>query len=139
MVSRSAPTGFPLPRTRGFHVVIGPTTRRRRIGGWIGLAIALSAMFLLLVSSRIALDRAAFVLEDYEVRIAAEEARYWELRLQVTELQSAERIATIAAEMGMVYPDRIFTIEVPGLGGPGPGIEDRWIDLKALLSATAEP
>jgi hypothetical protein len=96
-------------------------------------------MFLLLVSSRIALDRAAFVLEDYEVRIAAEEARYWELRLQVTELQSAERIATIAAEMGMVYPDRIFTIEVPGLGGPGPGIEDRWIDLKALLSASAEP
>jgi cell division protein FtsL len=139
MVSRSAPTGFPLPRTRGFHVVIGPTTRRRRIGGWIGLAIALSAMFLLLVSSRIALDRAAFVLEDYEVRIAAEEARYWELRLQVTELQSAERIATIAAEMGMVYPDRIFTIEVPGLGGPGPGIEDRWIDLKALLSASAVP
>jgi hypothetical protein len=139
MVSRSAPTGFPLPRTRGFHVVIGPTTRRRRIGGWIGLAIALSAMFLLLVSSRIALDRAAFVLEDYEVRIAAEEARYWELRLQVTELQSAERIATMAAEMGMVYPDRIFTIEVPGLGGPGPGIEDRWIDLKALLSASAVP
>jgi cell division protein FtsL len=139
MVSRSTPTGFPLPRTRGFHVVIGPTTRRRRIGGWIGLAIALSAMFLLLVSSRIALDRAAFVLEDYEVRIAAEEARYWELRLQVTELQSAERIATIAAEMGMVYPDQIFTIEVPGLGGPGPGIEDRWIDLKALLSASAVP
>ncbi|MEX0826605.1 MAG: hypothetical protein WD184_07665 [Acidimicrobiia bacterium] len=139
MVSRSAPTGFPLPRPRGFHVVIGPTTRRRRIGGWIGLAIALSAMFLLLVSSRIALDRAAFVLEDYEVRIAAEEARYWELRLQVTELQSAARIATIAAEMGMVYPDRILTIEVPGLGGPGPGIEDRWIDLKALLSASAEP
>ncbi|MEX1208840.1 MAG: hypothetical protein WEE36_09635 [Acidimicrobiia bacterium] len=139
MVSRSAPSGFPLPRTRGFHVVIGPATRRRRIGGWIGLAIALSAMFLLLVSSRIALDRAAFVLEDYEVRIAVEEARYWELRLQVTDLQSAERIATIAAEMGMVYPDRIFTIEVPGLGGPGPGIEDRWIDLKALLSASAEP
>lgn len=139
MVSRSAPTGFPLPRPRGFHVVIGPATRRRRVGGWIGVAIALSAMFLLLVSSRIALDRAAFVLEDYEVRIAAEEARYWELRLQVTELQSAGRIATIAAEMGMVYPDQIFTIEVPGLGGPGPGIEDRWIDLKALLSASAEP
>jgi hypothetical protein len=139
MVSRSVPAGFPLPRARGFHVVIGPATRRRRIGGWIGLAIALSAVFLLLVSSRIALDRAAFVLEDYEVLIAIEEARYWDLRLQVTELQSADRIASLADQMGMVYPERIFTIEVPGLGGPGPGIEDRWIDLKALLSATAEP
>jgi cell division protein FtsL len=109
------------------------------MGGWIGMAIAMSVVFLLLVSSRIALDRAAFVLEDYQILIAAEEARYWDLRMQVTELQSAERIAGLAAEMGMVYPDQIFTVEVPGLGGPGPGIEDRWIDLKALLSATAEP
>lgn len=139
MVSRTAPTGFPLPRPRRFHVVIGPAARRRRTSGWIGLAIVLSTAFLLLVSSRIALDRAAFILEDYQVLIAAEEARYWELRLEVTELQSAERIAGLAAEMGMVYPERIFTVEVPGLGGPGPGIEDRWIDLKALLSATAEP
>lgn len=139
MVSRTIPAGFPLPRSRNFHVVIGPATRRRRMGGWIGMAIAMSVVFLLLVSSRIALDRAAFVLEDYQVLIAAEEARYWDLRLQVTELQSADRIADLAAEMGMVYPDQIFTVEVPGLGGPGPGIEDRWIDLKALLSATAEP
>lgn len=139
MVSRTAPLGFPLPRSREFHVLIGPDTRRRRVGGWIGLAIAVSAAFLLLVSSRIALDRTAFVVEDLQVRIAAEETRYWDLRLRVTELQSPGRIARVAAEMGMVYPDEIFTVEVPGLGDPGPGIEDRWIDLKALFSATADP
>jgi len=139
MVSRTASPGFPLPRPREFHVVIGPATRRRRIGGWVGLAIVTSAAFLLLVSSRIALDRSAFVIEDLQVRIATEEARYWELRMELTELQAPERIARLAEEMGMVYPDQIFTVEVPGLGGPAPGVEDRWIDLKALLSATAAP
>jgi len=138
MVSRTAPVGFPLPRARDFHVLIGPATRRRRVGGWIGMAIVVSASFLLLVSSRIALDRSAFVIEDLQVRIAAEEARYWDLRLEVTDLQSPARIARLAEEIGMVFPTEIFTIEVPGLGDPGPGIEDRWTDLKALLSATAE-
>jgi cell division protein FtsB len=139
MVSRTASPGFPLPRPREFHVVIGPSTRRRRVGGWIGLAVVLSAAFLLLVSSRIALDRSAFVLEDLQLRITAEEARYWELRMELTELQAPDRIARLAEEMGMVYPDEILIVEVPGLGGPGPGVEDRWIDLKALLSATADP
>jgi hypothetical protein len=139
MVSRTASPGFPLPRPREFHVVIGPSTRRRRVGGWIGLAIVLSAAFLLLVSSRIALDRSAFVLEDLQLRITAEEARYWELRMELTELQAPDRIARLAEEMGMVFPDEILIVEVPGLGGPGPGVEDRWIDLKALLSATADP
>ena len=139
MVSRTASPGFPLPRRREFHVVIGPSTRRRRVGGWIGLAIVMSAAFLLLVSSRIALDRSAFVLEDLQLRITAEEARYWELRMELTELQAPDRIARLAEEMGMVYPDEIFTVEVPGLGEPGPGVEDRWIDLKALLSATTDP
>lgn len=138
MVSRTASPGFPLPRPREFHVVIGPAARRRRVGGWVGLAIVMSAAFLLLVSSRIALDRTAFVIEDLQTRITAEEARYWELRMELTDLQAPERIARLAEEMGMVYPDEIFTVEVPGLGGPGPGVEDRWIDLKALLSARAE-
>jgi cell division protein FtsL len=139
MVSRTASPGFPLPRRREFHVVIGPSSRRRRVGGWVGLAIVMSTAFLLMVSSRIALDRSAFVLEDLQLRITAEEARYWELRMELTELQAPNRIARLAEEMGMVYPEEILTVEVPGLGGPGPGVEDRWIDLKALLSATAEP
>lgn len=139
MVARTAPLGVRSMPRRGFHVVIDPASRRRRVGGWIGLAAVLATAFLLLVSSRIALDRSAFVLESLETRIAAQEARYWELRLQVTQLQSPERIARMADEMGMVYPDEIREVYVPGLGGPGPGIEERWIDLKALLSATAQP
>lgn len=119
-----------------FHVLLGPGTRRRgRIRYWVLLGVALTAAFLLLVYSRIALDRSAFVLEDIEHQIAVEEARYRDLRLEVTELQAPERVASIADDLGMVYPETVVTIEVPGLGSPGPGIDERWIELKALLGA----
>ena len=121
-------------RGRRFHVVVGPETRRSHRSIWLAL-LTVVAIFFVLIWSRTALDRSAFVLDDLESRIEAEEARYWELRLEVSRLQSPERIAGLATEMGMVYPDELMTIEVRGLGEPGPGIEERWTELKALLSA----
>ncbi|HLE39099.1 MAG TPA: hypothetical protein VJA44_05540 [Acidimicrobiia bacterium] len=135
MVARSYPLTFPAPGARRFHVVVGPRTRHRRIGGWLGLVFTLAAVFFVMISTRVALDRNAFVLEDIRSQIAVEEARYWELRLRVADLRSPERIADLADEMGMVYPTELMMIEVPGLGDPGPGVEDRWVDLKTLLSA----
>jgi cell division protein FtsL len=133
---RAAPARLPTRRRPEFHVVVGPGTRRRgRVRYWVLLGIALTAAFLLLIFSRIALDRSAFVLEEVERQIAAEEARYWDLRLEVTELQAPERVAAVADRLGMVYPDSVIRLEVPGLGSPGPGVEDRWIELKALLGA----
>ena len=43
MVARTQPLALPLPRRREFHVVIGPRAVRRRIGGWIALAITVAA------------------------------------------------------------------------------------------------
>ncbi len=134
MVARSHPLAYPVP-PRGFHVVIGPRARRRRVGGWIGLSFTVALVFFVMISTRVALDRNAFVLDDIRGQIEVEESRYWDLRLRVAELQSPERIAGLAEEMGMVYPAEIVTIEVPGLGEPGPGDEDRWVVLKTLLSA----
>jgi cell division protein FtsL len=135
MVARTQPLVLPVPQGREFHVVIGPRGGRHRIGGWVALAITVAASFFLLIFSRIALDRSAFVLEDVQREIATQEARYWDLRLQVTELQSPDRIAGMAADMGMVYPAELHTVTVPGLGDPNPGVEERWADLKALLGA----
>lgn len=135
MVARTPQLVLPVPGRRRFHVVIGPETRRPRVGAWIAVAMTVAMTFFVMISSRVALDRSAFVLEDVERNIGIEEARYWDLRLQVTELQAPERIADLAAEMGMVYPADLHVIEVPGLGDPGPGIEERWADLKALLGA----
>ncbi len=137
MTARLAPAHARAPRrTREFHVVLGPGTRgRARRRYWVLLGIALAAAFLVSVYARIALDRSAFVVTDIDHQISVEEARYWDLRLQVTELQSPDRISSLASEMGMVYPETVRTIDVPGLGGPGAGIDERWIDLKALLGA----
>ena len=134
MVARTHPLGLPA-RSRAFHVVIDPRSRRRRIGGWIALVFAAAALFFVMISARIALDRTAILLEDVRTQIADEESRYRELRLQLAELQSPERVAAAAAEMGMVYPEQTFTVMVPGLGEPGPGGEPVWADLKGLLSA----
>lgn len=136
MTARLAPATGRLPRHREFHVVLGPGTRRRgKMRYWVMLVAVLVAAFLASVYARIALDRSAFVVTDLERRVEVEQARYWDLRLQVTEMQSPERIAQQAAEMGMVYPDVVETVLVPGLGGPGPGVDERWVDLKALLGA----
>jgi cell division protein FtsL len=99
------------------------------------LGIVVVAAFLGSVYARIALDRTAFVLTDIEAEIAVEEARYWDLRLEVSELQAPDRIAERASELGMVYPDSVRSIVVPGIGGPGPDTDERWVDLKGLLSA----
>jgi cell division protein FtsL len=116
--------------------VLGPGSRGRgRQRYWILLGLILAAAFLVSIYARIALDRSVFVVTDIEQQIATEENRYWDLRLEVTELQSPERISMLATEMGMVYPETISTVDVPGLGGPGPGVDERWIDLKALLGA----
>jgi hypothetical protein len=134
MVARTHPGTILLPR-RQFHVVIDPRARRRRLGGWLALVFTLAALFFVMISTRIALDRNAFILQDIRGQIEVEETRYWELRLRLAELQSPERIAGIAEEMGMVYPSEMATIEVPGLGGPRPGVDKGWADLKTLLSA----
>ncbi len=137
MTVRVAPVHGKLTRrTREFHMVLGPGTRRRgRRRYWVLLVAALAAAFLVSVYARISLDRSAFVVTDIESQIAVEEARYWDLRLQVTELRAPERISALAAAMGMVYPETVRTIEVPGLGESGPDVDERWIDLKALLGA----
>ena len=108
---------------------------RPAVGAWLVLAIVVVAAFFVLIWSRIALDRTAFTLDEVNRGIATEEARYWELRLQITQLQSPDRIRDLAQEMGMVYPATIKTIEVPALGTPVRDVEDRWADLKALLGA----
>lgn len=137
MTAHLAPAHWKAPRrSRQFHVVLGRgTNRHSRRRYWVLLGVAVAAAFLVSVYARIALDRSAFVVTDIERRISVEEAKYWDLRLQVSELESPERISSRAVEMGMVYPETLRTIEVPGLGAPYAGVDERWVDLKALLGA----
>ncbi len=118
------------------RVVIGRRVGRvPRLRGWLLLTLTVVAAFFLLIYSRVTLDHSAFVLEDVEQRLEAAETRYWELRLEAAELQSPDRITQLARDIGLVYPSEVRTVEVSGIAIPGGDVEDRWVDLKALLSA----
>jgi len=127
---------LPLSTSPHLRVLVGtPVRPGARVGPWLLLTVVVLAAFFLLIYSRIALDRSAFVIEEISRQTAVEETRYWELRLESARLQSPERIVAAAAELGMVYPDRVETLEVAGMGTSGTGAEERWADLKALLGA----
>jgi cell division protein FtsL len=102
---------------------------------WIIFALAVIVAFFGLIYSRISLDQSAFVLEDLEQQIAAEEARHWDLRVEVARLQSPERITRVASEMGMIYPAELAALEVEGVDASELDPEYRWAQLKALLTA----
>lgn len=133
MTARARPLPLPAP---GLRVLVGGSARRApRLGAWLLLTVVVLAAFFLLIYSRITLDRSSFVLQEIGRQMAVEETRYWELRLESARLQAPERIVTRAQELGMVYPGRVETLEVAGIGSSPGGAEERWADLKALLGA----
>lgn len=111
MAARTAPARA--PRT-GLRVIPGRSRNPARISirqlGWLVLAVA---MFFTLIYSRIFLDSAAFELTSLEGQISEQESRFDELRLEVAQLESPERIYAEAQAMGMVLPEEGRTVYAP--------------------------
>ena len=118
-----------------FSAMDGKSRARPRLHPWAIFALVVILAFFGLIYSRISLDRSAFTLEDLEQRIAIEEARHWDLRVEVARLQSPDRITGIAQDMGMVYPVELVSLEVEGVDAETLDPEYRWAQLKALLAA----
>ena len=97
-----------------------------------GLAVVFA--FFSMIYARISLDRSAFELQNLEDAIVAEEARHWDLRVDVARLQDPDRITRIAEGMGLVYPETRVTLEVPGVDAEVVDSDYRWSELRALLS-----
>lgn len=117
------------------HLVVDRSGARRRLRGWVLFSVLVVGAFLSLIYSRIALDHSAFVIEDLEQQIARADADYWDLRLEIAELEAPARVANAAEKMGMVYPSQRTPLEVAGVEVGGTAIDQRWVELKALLSA----
>ncbi len=109
MVSRLAPAPAIRP---GLRVISGSVRVRVQLRqlGWLLLAVAL---FFALIYSRVHLDRAAFQLTTLETSIEQQEAEFDELRLQVAQLESPERIYAEAETMGMILPPTGRTLFAP--------------------------
>lgn len=129
---------LPLPRERGGFDVAAPPSpglHLPRLRSWVVFTAAVVVAFFLLILSRTTLDQSAFQVRDLEQQIVLEEQRYWELRVEVARLQAPDRIVGAAEELGLVYPDRVDTVQVRATPRPSSSLEDRWAEIKALLSA----
>lgn len=122
----AVPTTLPGPAALPIAV------RRPRIRGWLLFTIVVVAAFFLLIYSRTELDRSAFVIEELQQRVEAEEDRYWGLRLEIAELQTPVRIERLAEDIGMVYPAEQRQVSVGGVADPQ--AEEHWVEIKTVLS-----
>jgi cell division protein FtsL len=93
--------------------------------------------FLGLAVTRTALDRTAIEGQSLDSQIAEQISLNQRLRLEIARLESPARIAPLAAEMGMVYPDQHHRLLVAGVLPSDAPADPRWvgIDRPQALSA----
>ena len=109
MASRVAPAPANRP---GLRVITGPVRVKLQVRQLIWLLLAV-ALFFALIYSRVAPDGAAFQLAALETSIEQQEAEFDELRLQVAQLESPQRIYAEAEQMGMILPPTGRTLFAP--------------------------
>ena len=128
-------TAHPQPQRVPDFADLAPDRPKMRMRPWIVFAGVVVFAFFGLIYSRVSLDRSGFELDDLEEQIAIEEARHWDLRVEVARLQDPDRITAIAAANGLVYPEERIAIEVPGIDSTELDPDYRWAQLKAVLTA----
>jgi cell division protein FtsL len=108
--SRARPSarGAPPRRARG-------TTRRAfHPAFWIMTAALVTGMIVGLASLSAMLVQTSFRVDELEATIATERDAHEELTVQVASRSSPSRIATWALGRGMVMPDEVVVVQVPG-------------------------
>jgi cell division protein FtsL len=155
----SLPAPRPRPEARPDHLrVVSPAERARR-GLTPAMAVLLTVvLFVMLFAVAIAhtvLVQGQVKLDRVDAQLTIEQARYQELRKDVAQLESPERIVSAAHEQGMVTPEDLVYLQPapldPSTVGPTSGDEhepdadptvgaDRdttWAKIKPLLEAPA--
>ena len=112
---------------------VGETRVRPRLRPLVFFVVIVIAAFFTMIFARISLDRTAFELQQLEDQVTGEQARHWDLRVEIARLQDPKRITAAATSMGLVYPDERVSIEVPGLVPAELEDDRRRAELRALL------
>lgn len=154
-----APAPRPRPEARPDHLrVVAPAERVRR-GLTPAMAVLLTVgLFATLFAVAVAhtvLLQGQLKLDRVDAQLSVEQARYQELRRDVAQLESPERIVGAAHEQGMVTPDDLVYLQPaaldPSTVGPTTGDDDEpgadptvgadpdntWAKMKPLLEAPA--
>jgi cell division protein FtsL len=121
------------PPKPAWQLRTGPTVA---LGTFLAFVIAFAV-----VACQVLLVQGQQRLDAVDDRIAEESERYDELRLQVAELESPERIVAAATELGMVPPPEVTYLTPSGAvtlpaGAAAPGIDAANPDRLADHAAT---
>ncbi len=107
-VPRRRPTPAPRP---------APSTRagRRRLPFMLVALLAVASMVVAVVIAQALVAQESFRLNALTQQAEVLEEGYGELRLQAAELSAPERIAEAARQAGLVLPEEVEVIRVPGI------------------------
>jgi cell division protein FtsL len=106
---------------------VPPRVRRRRARLFVaGLSVLFALGLLGIVSLHVVLTQGQFRLDRLQARATEQQARYEQLRLQVAELESPERIVAVAQErLGMVSPGAVTYLAPTSSAATTPAVEKR--------------
>lgn len=111
-------TAQPLRHPRsgpGLRVLAGKKVTRPALGPWVVFSLVAIVAFLGMVATRISLDRSSIELAGIERDIADAQTNNQQLRWEIGRMVSPSRIAPLAREMGMIYPDHSERLLVSGV------------------------
>lgn len=122
-----APTERPVERTapdRRRHLrVVRPADRvRRRLTpafGVVATVVLFVTLFLVAISHTV-LVQGQVRLDGLDADLAAEQARYQELRKELAEMESPSRVVAAAEALGMVSPDDLVYLQPTAPDGSPP-------------------
>ena len=102
-------------RSKPRLVVVSNRQRRPRISGLVSFSLLVVLAFLGMIMVRTSLDRSTIDLAQIERSLTEARSLNQRLRLEVARLESPDRIAPLAQELGMVYPATSERLVVDGV------------------------
>lgn len=135
----SAPQRRPSQRAR-LRVIAGKQRKRHpHVAPWMAFTLVVVVALFGIVMTQTSLDEGAFELAELNRSIANAQTENQHLRLEVARLESPARIAPIAAEMGLVYPDTRRTVMVDGVIDQIVEGDQRWSSIAEFASEELSP
>jgi len=142
-----APPRHPAPRREHLRVVAPDERTRRRLTPAAGVVLtaALFVVLFALAGAHSLLVQGQIRLDDLDSQLGTEQARYQQLRKDVAEKESPERIVAAAQERGMVTPEDLVYLQPPAGDGVSADADVEltrqasasWTTVKPLLEAPA--
>ncbi len=119
----------------GLRVIAGRRRQQRHhVTPWLAFTVVVVVALIGVVLAQTSLDRGAFELGSLNRSIAEAKTENQHLRLDIARLESPVRVAPLADEMGLVYPEERQPLLVQGVVEQTVGGDQRWSSISEFAS-----